>query len=218
MIEASPRPFLSAQRGLLMLNNASNSLLVSKQSGVSLIEILVTTLILGIGLLGVASLQVASVSSNQEGFFTSQATSIAEELSSRIRSSKVAQMVPGSTLDHDTYIANYVDAGGYACDSAPALYCRANGGSEADAACSDDIDDLQDITTFDKWDICKIADNTLPEGKVRVVSSGWRLSIVVEWEAAKARSDLGQQANVNSSCNALIGNAEKNCVILEILP
>jgi type IV pilus modification protein PilV len=201
-----------------MLNSLSSSTNHKYQSGVSLIEILVTTLILGIGLLGVASLQVASVSSNQEGFFTSQATSIAEELSSRIRSSKVAQMVPGSVLDHDTYIANYVDAGGYLCGGSPAMYCRANGGAEADPACSDDIDDLANITSFDKWDICKIAENTLPEGKVRVLSSGWRLSIVVEWEAAKARSDLGQETNLNTNCNALIGNADKNCVILEILP
>ncbi len=190
----------------------------NKQSGVSLIEILVTTLILGIGLLGVASLQVASVSSNQEGFFTSQATSIAEELSSRIRSSKVSVMVPGSTLDQATYVANYIDAVPYACAGAPTMYCRANSGNEPDAACSDGDDDLADVTTFDKWDICKIADETLPGGKVRVMGSGWRLSIVVEWDSVKARSDLGQVANINSYCNAVIGDAEKNCVILEILP
>lgn len=188
------------------------------QSGVSLIEILVTTLILGIGLLGVASLQVASISSNQEGFFSSQATSIAEELSSRIRASKVAEMVPGSTLDHNTYIANYVDAAAYTCAADPALNCRANLGAVPNVACSDGVNDLADMTTFDKWDMCKIAENTLPGGKVRVLGSGWRLSIVVEWDAAKARSDLGQKTNVNASCNAIIGDAEKNCVILEILP
>jgi len=190
----------------------------SKQTGVSLIEILVTTLILGIGLLGVASLQVASVSSNQEGFFSSQATSIAEELSSRMRASKVAEMIPGSTLTHNAYIANYVDNAGYACAGEPIMYCRANLGAESDVACSDGVNDLEDVTTFDKWDICKIAENTLPSGKVRVLSSGWRLSIVVEWDSAKARSDLGQKTNINSDCAAVIGDAEKNCIILEILP
>ena len=188
------------------------------QSGVSLIEILVTTLILGIGLLGVASLQVASVSSNQEGFFSSQATSIAEELSSRIRASKVAEMIPGSTLTHDAYIANYVDNAGYDCAVAPVMYCRSNLGAVPDVACSDGVDDLEDLTTFDKWDVCKIAENTLPGGKVRVLSSGWRLSVVVEWDSAKARADLGQQTNINTDCAAIIGDAEKSCVVVEILP
>jgi type IV pilus assembly protein PilV len=191
---------------------------IKRQTGVSLIEILVTTLILGIGLLGVASLQVASVSSNQEGFFNSQATSIAEELSSRIRASKVAEMIPGSTLTHNAYIANYVDADGFECDAGPAMYCRANMGADPDVGCSDGVNDLQDVTTFDKWDICKIAENTLPGGKVRVLSSGWRLSVVVEWDSAKARADLGQETNINTDCAALIGDAEKNCIILEILP
>jgi len=189
-----------------------------RQSGVSLIEILVTTLVLGIGLLGVASLQVASVSSNQEGFFASQATSIAEELASRIRSSKMAEMMPNSTIDHDTYIASYSQAGAYTCGGAPALYCRADGVSAPHADCSDGTDDLLDLSTFDKWDMCKIAENTLPGGQVRVLTSGWRLSVVVEWDAARAREDLGQLDNVNSNCAAIIGSAEKNCIILEILP
>ena len=188
------------------------------QAGVSLIEILVTTLVLGIGLLGVASLQVASVSSNQEGFYTSQAASIAEELASRIRSSKMTEMMPASQIDHDTYIANYAQAGAYSCSGAPALYCRTDGVSEPDAACSDGTDDLIDLTTFDKWDMCKIAENTLPGGLVRVLSSGWRLSIVVEWNAARAREDFGQETNINSNCNAIISNPDKNCIILEILP
>jgi len=191
---------------------------VIKQTGVSLIEILVTTLVLGIGLLGVASLQVASVSSNQEGFFTSQATSIAEELAGRIRASKMAKMVPETLLNHPAYIANYVDVNAYTCNAAPVLFCRANLGAEPAAGCSDGVDDLTDMITFDKWDICKIAENTLPGGKVRVLSSDWRLSVVVEWDSAKARSDLGQEKNINNNCAAAIANDEKNCVILEILP
>ncbi len=192
--------------------------LINDQSGVSLIEILVTTLILAIGLLGVASLQVASVSSNQEGFYRSQATTIAEELASRIRSSKIAELVPGSRLDHPTYLANYIDATGYACAGAPANYCRSHLGQTPSPACSDGVNDIADIAAFDRWDLCKIAENTLPAGKVRVLGSGWRLSIVVEWEPARARRDLGQKTNVNGHCNQIIADPEKNCIILEILP
>jgi len=196
------------------------------QRGVSLIEILVTTLILGIGLLGVASLQIASVSSNQEGFFYSQATSIADEIASRIRSSKMAEMVPGSILNHPAYIANYAQAGVYTCGaltvtapSSPTLLCRTDQGTAPDAACSDGVNDLADIAAYDKWDICKTAQRTLPDGKVRVLSSGWRLSVVVDWEPSRAREDLGQLTNVNTNCANAIGiAADRNCVITEILP
>lgn len=199
-----------------------NTILLKRQSGVSLIEILVTTLILGIGLLGVASLQVASVSSNQEGFFHSQATSIAEDLSSRMRSTKISEMVPWSPMNHAALIANFTSALPYACAGvAPVVNCRADGGAAPDIACSDGIDDLVDMTNYDKWDICKIAEDTLPDGKVRVLDSGnMRLSVVVDWDATKARSDMGQKTNVNTFCSAAPINvaAERNCIVMELIP
>ena len=203
--------------------NLKHQLTNSKyQSGVSLIEILVTTLILGVGLLGVASLQVASVSSNQEGFFHSQATSIAEELASRIRATKPAEMVPWSPQNHALLIANFVSVAPYDCPGiAPAINCSANAGSAPNAACTDGNDDVIDIVNSDKWEICDIADTTLPDGKIRVISSGnMRLSIVVDWDAAKARQDLGQQTNVNNFCAAApLGiAADRNCIMMELIP
>ena len=197
-------------------------IILKRQSGVSLIEILVTTLILGIGLLGVASLQVASVSSNQEGFFHSQATSIAEDLASRMRSTKVSEMVPWSPMNHAALIANYTSAVAYECEgAAPPVNCGANDGAAPNVACSDGVDDLVDMTNYDKWDVCKIAEGTLPDGKVRVLSSGnMRLSVVVDWDAATARSDMGQKTNVNTFCAAAPINvaAERNCIVMELIP
>ncbi len=194
----------------------------SRQHGVSLIEILITVLILGIGLLDVASLQIASVSSNQEGFFQSQATSIAEDWASRIRSAKPAEMAPWSPMDHALYIANFASAGAYACSgSAPTVNCKTSEGVAASAACSDGSGDLLDLVNSDKWDICEIASNTLPDGKVRVLSSGnMRLSIIVDWAAVSARQDLGQQTNVNDFCSAAPINiaAGRNCIMMEIIP
>jgi len=194
----------------------------NRQQGVSLIEILITVLILGIGLLGVASLQVASVSSNQEGFFHTQATSIAEDWASRIRSAKAAEMKPWGPLDHAIYIAYYAGVGPYTCPgSAPAINCKTIGGAMPNAACSDGTNDVLDLVNSDKWDICNIASNTLPDGKVRVLSSGnMRLSIVVDWDAVSARQDLGQQTNVNDFCSAApIGVASgRNCIVMELIP
>ncbi len=192
------------------------------QKGVSLLEILVTTLILGIGLLGVASLQVASVTSNQEGFFHSQATSIAEDLASRMRSGKAAEMVPWNPMNHAVFLANYISNVPYGCAPPPALapaLCRNNSGAAPHLDCSDGVNDLADLSSFDKWDLCEIAQVTLPDGKVRMLNSAnMRVSIVVDWDASKARSDLGQKTNVNSNCDAIIGDNTRNCIVMELIP
>ena len=57
-----------------------------KQSGFTLIEVLVSSLILSIGLLGVAGLQALSLKNNQSAYMRSQATALAYDLSDRMRS------------------------------------------------------------------------------------------------------------------------------------
>lgn len=52
--------------------------------GFTLIEVLVSTIILAIGLLGVASMQTLALKDNQDAFFSTQASSLAYEMSDRI--------------------------------------------------------------------------------------------------------------------------------------
>ena len=185
---------------------------IQKQKGVSLIEILVTTLVLGIGLLGVASLQMASVSGNQEGFFTTQATSIAEDLASRIRAAKMVTLVPNSTVDHAAFVAQYVDAGELVCNAPPANMCR-NDGATPSVDCS-----FEDIALFDRWEICSIASATLPQGKVRMARLGNRVTLLVDWNSISEKTNLGTKQIINSDCQLLTLSDDRNCVILEIVP
>lgn len=183
-----------------------------KQSGVSLIEILITTLILGIGLLGVAALQVSSVSSNQEGFFTTQATSIAEDLSSRMRASKIITMLPNYTETSATVTGLYLSAGALTCGNLAGLMCRDNGGTGA-ADCT-----LADMAAFDLWEACDVAKKTLPGGQVRILRNTNRITLVVDWDSASARADIGTVTNVNANCSDLTNSAIRNCIIMEIVP
>ena len=191
------------------------------QAGVSLLEILVTTLVLGIGLLGVAALQVSSVSSNQEGFFATQATSIAEDYASRVRSGRLVTSVynPNSTdsasAKQIAYITRYHTGGALTCGATPPTMCRSDNGTAPSTQC-----DAATIATFDRWEICDIAKNTLPGGQVRALRNGNRMTIVVEWDAIGGRSDLGTVNNVNANCSStFIGvDSARNCVIMEIVP
>lgn len=57
-----------------------------QQAGFTLIEVLVSALILSIGLVGVAGLQALSLKNNQSAYMRSQATSLAYDLADRMRS------------------------------------------------------------------------------------------------------------------------------------
>ncbi len=60
--------------------------LCNRQTGFSLIEVLVAALILSIGLVGVAGLQAMSLKNNQSAYMRSQASALAYDLADRMRS------------------------------------------------------------------------------------------------------------------------------------
>ena len=57
-----------------------------QQSGFTLIEVLISALILAVGIIGIAGLQGVSLRSNQSAFMRSQATAFAYDLADRMRS------------------------------------------------------------------------------------------------------------------------------------
>lgn len=61
----------------------------SRQSGFTLVEVLVSALLLSIGLVGLAGLQAASLVNNQSSFMRSQVTAISYDLADRMRSNIV---------------------------------------------------------------------------------------------------------------------------------
>lgn len=73
------------------MSNSKQALCRARQSGFTLIEVLVSALVLSIGLIGIAGLQAASLTNNQGAFMRSQATTVAYDLADRMRSN-----VPGA--------------------------------------------------------------------------------------------------------------------------
>ncbi|MET1253540.1 type IV pilus modification protein PilV [Aliikangiella maris] len=192
-----------------------------RQTGVSLIEVLVTTLVLGIGLLGVAALQVSSISSSQEGFYTTQANALAEDLASRVRTAKMQSIIPPPTppgspseapVPYQTLLGFYVkDANPVSCNAMP-VKCRTNS-SGAPAACT-----LEELAQFDLQDVCWQAGETLPEPKLRVVQLTGKITIIIDWASASARTDLGQKESVRAECKQYTNDATRNCIIMELVP
>lgn len=68
-----------------------------KSSGFSLIEVLVSVVVLSFGLLGMAGMQAASLQSNREARLQSSAVVLARELAEMIRGNKLAGILPAAT-------------------------------------------------------------------------------------------------------------------------
>ena len=93
-----------------------------KQKGVTLIEVLVSIIIVSVGILGFASLQFLGLNSNTSAYQRSQATFIATDLSERMRAN-----IDG--MNENQYAA--FNSTTLNCGTVPATFCdeRNNGGT-----------------------------------------------------------------------------------------
>lgn len=104
----------------LPINNQKSN----KQSGFTLLEVLITLIILAIGLLGLAGLQAVSSNQNHSAYNRSQATQLAYSMSDRMRANKVA-------------INNYLTSFMAPSIAPQRIGCTAGGCSTADMAAND---------------------------------------------------------------------------------
>mgnify|MGYP003608324195 FL=1 len=72
--------------------------LKSSEKGTTLIEVLVTVIIMSIGLLGIAAMQTTSVQANQSSYFRSQATLLAADITDRMRANRTAALADDYTI------------------------------------------------------------------------------------------------------------------------
>jgi type IV pilus assembly protein PilV len=128
-----------------------------KQGGLGLIEILVTVLVLGIGILGVASTQVVSLKMNAQSQSRSQAVLLADDMLDRIRA-------------NPSNVGSYALANGAAqgadngqCDTS---FSPNNGSVAAD-----------DIAAWDNSLAC-----LLPAAERTIAVNGNTITITIDWD------------------------------------
>lgn len=67
------------------MNKTQPNKMPMRETGMTLIEVLVTLVLISVGLLGVAALQMTSLRNNHEAYFRSQASILAADILERIR-------------------------------------------------------------------------------------------------------------------------------------
>ena len=158
------------------MNNMQRS--PSSQRGITIIEVLVAMLILAVGLLGMASLQVRAVSDTSNSSFRSIAIFYANDLADRIRSTPA-----GSYGAHTTSKGS-----------------AANAGTKTDnclkiAGCSPAA-----MVNHDYWEWENNIELALPDGAGEVALNGDVYTVTVSWNARVQAEDAdGNQTNTATS-------------------
>ena len=75
---------------MVNMNNSQTLSIRPQQQGFSLIEVLVALVVLAIGLLGLASLQMMSIKFNSDSYLRTQATTLAYDMADRMRVNDIA--------------------------------------------------------------------------------------------------------------------------------
>lgn len=106
-------------------------------SGFTLVEVLVTVVVVSIGLLGLAGLQISGLRANMSSEARSKATLLASDIIERMRAN------PVGVTDND--YANITTAGA-GCGTAPSPFCSNNGAGATVASCT-----TAEMAAFDAW-------------------------------------------------------------------
>lgn len=170
----------------------------------SLIEVLVALLVLGIGVMGYAALQLRSVKMSEDTYSRSQAMAIGQDAIERIR----------ANLDG---LPAYLDAGwGDEGNPVPAPSCIFTANlPDAAAACT-----AEQMASQDIYEIRQSARSMLPNGSVAVVPCDQLACVIVAWNETIAATSTGadtdecKQRDIDDGDR---GNAG-SCVVIDFIP
>jgi type IV pilus assembly protein PilV len=142
---------------------------MNKDSGFTLIEVLIATLVLAVGLLGLAGLQAASIKNNLSAYNRSQATQFAYDMADRMRANKNESLDPatGNVIAASTYLT--MDP----ADATDQLSCATVTGCTGAQMAQNDLFQWSEALT-----------DTLPKGKgtITVVAATRVFTITVNWD------------------------------------
>jgi type IV pilus assembly protein PilV len=171
-----------------------NRHMAPRPRGFTLVEVLVSLVILALGLLGIAKLMLFSSHANDSAYLRSQATALAYEILDNMRANKA-----GATQA-------FYDTGLFTVPAAPGTLCEAVG------ACTT----AQQTALYDvyEWKLRLNANSGLPppgalpngQGSVATAAAGSQttVTIIVSWDDTVAQSTINQVAGVVSRENVTL--------------
>ena len=137
---------------------------LSKQAGFSMIEILVSVLVLAIGLLGVASMQTLSVKSSANSNLKSIALYLANDMADRVR----ANTAGAQTGEYDNLTGGVENSCTSKCSS-------------------------KQIAESDKYEWQQFVQNSLPQGEGEITQENGIYTITLEWTERVKQGEIEKE-------------------------
>lgn len=143
---------------------------MKKQVGATMIEILVTILVLAVGLLGLSATQVMSLKNGNNAHHRYTAALAAQEMAERMRANP-------DGLELGSYSAKSVD------------------GSETSPSCSASLAcSAADLARLDLYDWGQVISTNLPGGTGEIGVSGGTVTLTVKWKEQHTGEKQGSSA------------------------
>ena len=159
----------------------------SLQRGFSLVEALVALVVLGIGLMGIASVILLSHKTNTSNYIRQQAVQAAYDIIDRIRANRQA------AINGNYNVSNLVTSGTPTLPSAPSTNCDST-------SCS-----TTQLAAYDTWYWLSTNLAQLPNGcgSIATAASGTntQITVTIQWNDSPTQQALGTQ---NPTPNQLI--------------
>lgn len=197
-----------------------------RQTGVGMVEVLVTVFVLAIGLLGIASLQFIGTFTNSDALNRSQSVLIAQQMSERLRAnSNMSANGNGLVVDNNYFESDNYNFSNLSCAleiTDFACFCLTVPATIPD--CTSTTCSAAEFAEFDAYEMsCAMAANN-PNVDMSLTcvdnndldddacSAGSRHTILLKWPAENWRN---QSRSLNSECN--VGVSEPHdCVVLDV--
>ena len=196
------------------------------QTGVGMVEVLVTLFILSIGLLGVASLQFIGSLSNSDALNRSQSVLVAQQLTERLRAASVmSQTGDGQVVANEYFDADRYNFGNLSCPG---------GGNPFDCFCNEIPSGVRDcqgqncsaaeLATYDAYEVSCSAVSSNPEANIALTcednngldantcSAGSKHIVTLSWPV---QSWQNNERRLNADCNDDT-DEPMDCVIVDI--
>ena len=160
---------------------------ISRQNGMTLIEVLVSLVILAIGMLGIASMLMVSNKANNSSYAKQQAVQCVYDIFDRMRANSQA-VISGSYN-----ISNINNSGLPSQPSQPSALCTAS------------ICTPSQLATYDLWYWLSKDVTKLPGGSGSIVTSlsgvagNTVITVTVQWDDSPAQNQVGSSSSVSSA-------------------
>ncbi len=160
---------------------------VNSQKGMTLLEVLVTLVILAVGLLGIASMLLFSNKANNSSYVKQQAVQSVYDIFDRIRANYQAAI-------NGNYNISNIGSNGYPTSiTAPSILCNVSACTPAQMA------------AYDTWHWLSRDVSKLPSGSGSITSASSGASgntiitVTVQWDDSMAQANLGSSSTVSAT-------------------